>query len=672
MNRIGVTYVVIAIASALLALYILRSIEVDSKDREIAELNDRMKRLNPELVEQIRMTNRLVDERIMSNMLGGSESRHYMLDGSYIAIDNQNYDGVYPIGIFTDGEGNVIVVSATGRIVKMDSNGREMLTIGIGADVDTFHPLSFDEYSDVTAVDGSGNIYLHDHNAYMVDWEYVSLLSIFNRNGDLIEVWTTQVYEKSCDEDYYYVEDSFTIVREIAAYSNGDIAIAGDDVIKRFSRDGKFIAMYVDPCYSEISSVIDIAMDEDDNLYVLEAESYNVYKLDEEGRITATWSMYEYYIQNNYPMEIRVHNGHVYVLDVEGTIRIFTDSGSLVDRIDVDGGIDFAVSNDAIYIMDDSFGETRAIKKYSKNGLEVWKVYRQILDYSKVHDITVSRDNIFIALYDRGEIKIYKYDKHSGVKVGEWVVVPKEEYIEWETARIAYGDGKVIVALYNDRTVKVYDEHGSKLTEYTLDSTLGSHAIDVDIYSDGYVYAALNDGLAVMKDGTVVKRIWITGKCTMYGYVIPHYKPDYGMYGPLPGGPFEIEWEEPVPAGTNCSDPDGDDGPLEVGDGQFFGVGHIAVDADGHIHVLDEANRRIQVFNRDLMFIDKLDFMNLPNPNRQIDAVVDMDVDDNGYIYIATTKSIMVIDNDSGRLVASWGAYATQQIRVHAHHTHSH
>ncbi|MFN4337009.1 MAG: hypothetical protein ACK4FV_05455 [Candidatus Nitrosocaldus sp.] len=127
-----------------------------------------------------------------------------------------------------------------------------------------------------------------------------------------MKVWTKPAYEKICPEDYYD-EDYFPLINNtVTAYSNGDVAVAGNNEIKRFSSDGKLIATYVDTCNSSIGPIMDTAIDEDDNLYVLQGEHYKVYKLDEDGRIVTSWSIYDSLYPDNYPVEIRAHRGYVY------------------------------------------------------------------------------------------------------------------------------------------------------------------------------------------------------------------------------------------------------------------------------------------------------------------------------------------------------------------------
>jgi sugar lactone lactonase YvrE len=58
--------------------------------------------------------------------------------------------------------------------------------------------------------------------------------------------------------------------------------------------------------------------------------------------------------------------------------------------------------------------------------------------------------------------------------------------------------------------------------------------------------------------------------------------------------------------GTGCIDPDGSDGPLSNGDGQFMYPRGIAVDAsEGDVFISDAQNRRIQKFTSDGQFITK-------------------------------------------------------------------
>ncbi|MFN4337010.1 MAG: hypothetical protein ACK4FV_05460 [Candidatus Nitrosocaldus sp.] len=79
MGRVTSMYIILVIVKVLLILYIFRSIEVDSKNKEIADLNDRVKNINSSLIEQIKMVNKLVDDRLSNILFSGSETRQYML-----------------------------------------------------------------------------------------------------------------------------------------------------------------------------------------------------------------------------------------------------------------------------------------------------------------------------------------------------------------------------------------------------------------------------------------------------------------------------------------------------------------------------------------------------------------------------------------------------------------
>jgi uncharacterized repeat protein (TIGR01451 family) len=69
-------------------------------------------------------------------------------------------------------------------------------------------------------------------------------------------------------------------------------------------------------------------------------------------------------------------------------------------------------------------------------------------------------------------------------------------------------------------------------------------------------------------------------------------------------GKFGSECFVPFNYSGTCVDPDGD-GPLELGDGQFFQPTDIAVDAAGRIYVADYNNHRVQVFSAPGVFAYK-------------------------------------------------------------------
>ena len=63
-------------------------------------------------------------------------------------------------------------------------------------------------------------------------------------------------------------------------------------------------------------------------------------------------------------------------------------------------------------------------------------------------------------------------------------------------------------------------------------------------------------------------------------------------------GSIATEWGSKcdMSSGAGCIDSDGTSGPLSSGDGQFSGIGDIAVDSLNNVYALDYGNDRIEVF----------------------------------------------------------------------------
>ncbi|NEP09173.1 MAG: hypothetical protein F6K14_02790 [Symploca sp. SIO2C1] len=95
---------------------------------------------------------------------------------------------------------------------------------------------------------------------------------------------------------------------------------------------------------------------------------------------------------------------------------------------------------------------------------------------------------------------------------------------------------------------------------------------------------------------------------------------------------------------TGCSDPDGD-GPLEVGDGQFYLPSDVTVDFADNIYVTD-SNGRVQIFDNQGNFIGKFD---VPNNNG-------IAIDNLGRVYVTspTTVRVYEIDSDGDGLLDLW------------------
>jgi DNA-binding beta-propeller fold protein YncE len=104
---------------------------------------------------------------------------------------------------------------------------------------------------------------------------------------------------------------------------------------------------------------------------------------------------------------------------------------------------------------------------------------------------------------------------------------------------------------------------------------------------------------------------------------------------------------------TLCVDPDGP-GPLSLGDGQFNGVGGIAIDNSSYIYVTDSRNHRIQKFDSNGNFIAKWGGFGRGDNQFRIPSGVAVDALGK-FVYVADTNNNRIQKFDSnGNFIAKW------------------
>jgi len=607
-------------------------------------LNKKIDGLDSTLVAQLKTIDKLVKE-IESLKVEGKEVRYYSLKDTFFLFDS-TYSGtylglpdmIYPYRILADDDITAVILdnyflpSSTFMIKLVD--GKEVWKV---------------KYDGIYAVDditiSSNYIYTLTHDSHAV------IINIWNKDSDLSSIWVKPLKYHTCsdaqsdnyDDTIYYSPTNYNLSIEV--YSNGDIVIAADGV-KRFSSDGKLLAVYIEPC---VMNITDIEVDEHGNLYIIDGSNDRMYKLDKDGNTIATWS-----ISN--ARKIKAVNDIVYGLDGYKSLNIFDgNNGRLIESMD-NCCIDFDVYNSMIYVIEETEYARRIVRYYNNNGTDALDIIKEypLADYRSnmiAHDIKVSNDSIFVALQSNSgpsnDIKIYKYDK-EGSKVDEWIITVDNTFDE--EVRLAYKDGKLLAALEDENKIIVYDERGSILNEYRLSSPIPQSIIDID-YDGQDVYATLNDGIAIIDgdDGKIKKRLWLErDRCTLYGYI-------YYIPGESPR--LSISSEKAIPPGTGCKDPDGD-GPMEFGDVQFRYMGEIAVATVDigedtfakRIYTLDQGNYRMQLFDENASFIGKINLIR----SSVMHWIVGMEVDKQGYIYLADSYALMVF-NPNGELVYAAG-----------------
>ena len=257
----------------------------------------------------------------------------------------------WPNGIAVDSEGNVYIVDSNNyHIKKFDKNGTLINTwgeegIGYG---------KFKQPFDI-AVDSAGNVYVVDRlnhqiqkftstGVWLASWGtygtgdgqfsypigialdssgsvYVTdtgndRIQKFDSNGVLITTW-------GVNGSLY---NNFSCPNDIAVDSSGDFYVTDGGIknqIQKFNSNGGLITTWGS---GELSEPSRIAVDSENNVYVVDRNNQRIQKYNSNGVLIASWGTYGTGVgQFSYPNGIAVDSsGSVYVADGNNRIQVYT------------------------------------------------------------------------------------------------------------------------------------------------------------------------------------------------------------------------------------------------------------------------------------------------------------------------------------------------------------
>ena len=220
-------------------------------------------------------------------------------------------------------------------------------------------------------------------------------------------------------------------------------------------------------------------------------------------------------------------------------------------------------------------------------------------------DVAVASDGT-VYVPDRNNHRIQVFDS-SGNFIKKWGYQGSGDGQFYNPQGVAVdSQGRVYVADTGNHRIQVFDSNGNFITKWgsLCDLSIGTGCAS----PDGNGQFRDPERVAVGPQG----RVYVANTGNNRIQVFDS------------NGNFITKWGSlcDLSTGKGCVDPDGD-GPLELGDGQFIGLGGVAVGPQGRVYVADRGNDRIQVFDSNGNFIGKWSVY-----------ATDVAVDANGNVYI--------------------------------------
>lgn len=368
-----------------------------------------------------------------------------------------------PTGIAVDKNGNVYTANCDNRIRKYDSDGNLLFTIeGNTTDYNLTCNMRL-------VIDDSGNIYaaLGDDRSAIVK---------FDSLGKYVTKWGS----------FGTANDQFTRPTGIAIDSEGYLYICdigdpetGNHRIVKYDANGVFQAKWggwgSGPGFFQWP--MGIAIDSEDNVYVMDHGNHRVQKFDKNGTFLAQWGEHgTTYNQFRWPQDITIDSeDNLYIADTDNTrVVMYKTDGTFIAKFGSQGSGDLqlshpwaiAVSPDFyIYVVDQ--GQNNRIMKFRST----WRPTNKItnpgsnevvkgtvtIQVSAGSDAGIKQVDVYVDNVLLGQASVASYL----VKTAAWSIATQTYEYSWNTT--GYDDGAHIV-----KTVVTNIQNKTNTTQTTV------------------------------------------------------------------------------------------------------------------------------------------------------------------------------------------------------------
>lgn len=259
-------------------------------------------------------------------------------------------------------------------------------------------------------------------------------------------------------------------------------------------------------------------------------------------------------------------------------------------------------------------------------------------------------DRVYVATYQISQIQVFSPE---GEQVGSWGQPGTSEGSFNGPVGVAVGPaGNIYIADSENARVQVFDPDGGYLREITHPEAqaVGFKPWGVAVDPAGNLYVSVLNTHTIFKfgpSGNLIQSIGgfgftdglFTGPTGLAVYNDELYVVDslaFRIQVFTLDGEFLRNWgslcDIYIHPGRGCVDPDGEEGPLESGDGQLSSPWGVAIDDEGRVYVADSANKRIVIFSNEGEFITK--WGELGRGDGQFDNSVGVAINSLGDVYV--------------------------------------
>ena len=498
-----------------------------------------------------------------------------------------------------------------------------------------------------------------------------------------------------------YGSDEGTIngPRSLARDSSGNFYVveAFNHRVQKFDSAGNFVMMFgwgvdtgsnlfqtcTSSCQAGISGSGDgqfsspqgVAVDNSDNIYVVDSNNNRIQKFDSAGAFLSKFGTSgSGNGQFNNPQGMAFDNsGKIYVTDTNNNrIQKFNSTGTFESTFGLFGSSEGQLKaphditldiSDNIYVTD---RDNRRIQKFDSAGNFVmmfgWGVDSgssafEVCTSDCQSGISGSGDGQFstpqgIAVGGSGDIfvtdnnnhRIQKFSSTGSFQSKFGSLGSEENQFNSPNGIARDSSGNIYVAEAFNHRVQKFDSAGNFVMMFGWGVDTGSSSLEVCTSSCQAGILGSGDGQFSSPKGIVVDSSGNIYVADSNNSRIQKFD-SAGMFQSKFG---TFCW---TVTENGCVDPDGG-GPLELGDGQFYDPLDIVLDSSENLLVIDSSNHRVQKFDSSGNFISKITgFFTFPQG-------IGLDSSDN--IYVADTANNRVQKlNSTGSLEVSFGSFGT-------------